>query len=62
MATLQRSYEDVVQLFGKSGRIFCPMISAGGARQLFENDRDLQNDPRFKLYPEWMQEQVAPAR
>jgi len=23
MATLQRSYEDVVQLFGKSQRIFC---------------------------------------
>ena len=29
IATLQRSYDDVVQLFGKSGRILCPMISAG---------------------------------
>ena len=29
IATLQRSYDDVVQLFGKSGRILCPMISGG---------------------------------
>ena len=28
IATLQRSYEDVVQLFGKSGRIFCRRCSA----------------------------------
>ena len=27
-----------MQLFGKSGRIFCPMISGGGARKLFEDD------------------------
>ena len=38
MATLQRAYEDVVQLFGQSGRIFCPTISGGGVRQLFEDD------------------------
>ena len=42
MATLQRAYEDVVQLFGKSQRIFCPMISGGGARRLFEDDPALQ--------------------
>ena len=42
MATLQRSYEDVVQLFGKSGRIFCPMISGAGARKLFEHEPGLQ--------------------
>src|SRR5262245_50735754 len=59
MGTLQRSYEDVVQLFGQSGRIFCPMISGGGARRLFEKDAALKNDPRFKLYPEWIQRQVA---
>ena len=59
MATQQRAYEDVVQLFGKSQRIFCPMISGGGARELFEKDPDLKNDPRFKLYPEWIQRQVA---
>jgi Tol biopolymer transport system component len=59
LATLQRSYEDVVQLFGKSQRILCPMISFSGARALFEADPGLKNDPRFKLYPGWMQEQVA---
>ena len=36
------AYEDVVQLFGKSRRIFCPMISGGGARKLFEQDPALQ--------------------
>ena len=58
-ATLQRTYEDVVQLFGKSGRIFCPTISGGGVRKLFEDEAALKHDPRFKLYPEWMQQQVA---
>jgi hypothetical protein len=59
MATLQTAYEDVVQLFGKSRRIFCPMISGGGARELFEKDPALKSDPRFLLYPQWMQRQVA---
>ena len=58
-ATLQRTYEDVVQLFGKSGRIFCPTISGGGVRKLFEDEAALKHDPRFKLYPEWIQQQVA---
>jgi Tol biopolymer transport system component len=59
MATLQQSYDDVIQLFGRSGRIFCPMISGGGTRKLFEDDPSLKNDPRFALYPEWVQQQVA---
>jgi hypothetical protein len=59
IATMSRSYDDVIQLFGKSGRIFCPMISGGGARKLFETEPALKNDPRFKLYPEWIQKQVA---
>jgi imidazolonepropionase-like amidohydrolase len=59
IATMQRSYEDVVQLFGKSERILCPMISGGGARHLFELEPTLKNDPRFALYPEWIQRQVA---
>jgi Tol biopolymer transport system component len=58
-ATLQTAYDDVVQLFGKSQRIFCPMISGGGARELFEKDPTLKNDPRFTLYPQWIQRQVA---
>ncbi|MSO50709.1 MAG: amidohydrolase [Acidobacteria bacterium] len=58
-ATLQTAYQDVVQLFGQSQRIFCPMISGGGARKLFEGDPALKRDPRFTLYPEWIQRQVA---
>jgi Tol biopolymer transport system component len=59
MATLQRAYEDVVQLFGKSARILCPMISGAGTRRLFEMDPSLKSDPRFTLYPEWIRRQVA---
>ncbi len=59
MATQQTAYDDVVQLFGKSARIFCPMISGGGARKLFQDDAALKTDPRFKLYPEWIRRQVA---
>jgi hypothetical protein len=59
MATLQRAYEDVVQLFGRSGRTLCPMISGGGTRRLFEREPALKTDPRFALYPEWIQQQVA---
>jgi Tol biopolymer transport system component len=58
MATLQRSYEDVIQLFGKSGRYLTPTMF-GAARQVFVGEPELKNDPRFKLYPEWMQLQVA---
>ena len=59
MATQQRAYEDVVQLFGKSGRTFTPTISGGGTRELFEKDPALKSDPRFTLYPAWIQRQVA---
>ena len=53
------AYEDVVQLFGKSERILCPMISGGGSRALFEKYPELKKDPRFQLYPQWIQRQVA---
>src|SRR5205085_3462428 len=59
MATLQRSYEDVIQLFGRSGRTLCPMIAGGGTRRLFEREPALKSDPRFALYPDWIQQQVA---
>jgi cytosine/adenosine deaminase-related metal-dependent hydrolase len=35
------------------------MISGGGARRLFQLEATLKEDPRFKLYPEWIQRQVA---
>jgi hypothetical protein len=57
--TLQRAYDDVIQLFGKSGRTFCPMISGSGLRKIFETEPELKKDPRFTLYPEWMQQQIA---
>ncbi len=61
--TLQRAYEDVVQLFGKSQRYLCPMISGGGVRRLLESHPGLRDDPRFLLYPKWMQDGVrAPSQ
>lgn len=59
MATLQMAYDDVVQLFGKSRRILTPTISGTGSRELFTQDPALKNDPRFALYPQWIQRQVA---
>jgi cytosine/adenosine deaminase-related metal-dependent hydrolase len=35
------------------------MISGGGVRKLFEDNPALKNDPRFKLYPGWIQRQIA---
>ncbi|MGE0811942.1 MAG: amidohydrolase family protein [Vicinamibacterales bacterium] len=54
----QRAYEDVVQLFGKSERYLCPMISGGGVRRILEAQPSLRDDPRFQLYPQWMQQGV----
>ena len=59
IATLQRSYSDVAQLFGKSGRVFCPTNSRAGVPLIFASEPGLKNDPRFKLYPEWVQRQIA---
>jgi hypothetical protein len=53
------AYEDVVQLFGKSERIFCPMIATVGTRALFEKYPELRKDSRFNLYPQWIQRQVV---
>jgi len=58
MATMQRAYDDVVQLFGKSQRVLTPTLFGAG-RRLFASEPGLKNDPRFKLYPAWMQAQVA---
>lgn len=58
LATLQRSYEDVTQIFGKTGTVFSPMLVAPGAQKLYADDPAMRQDPRFALYPEWMQAQV----
>jgi len=58
-ATLQMAYEDVIQLFGKSRRVLTPTVSGTGSRELFTKDPSLKSDPRFTLYPEWIQRQVA---
>ena len=56
---LQRAYDDVIQLFGRSARIFCPMIPGTGASKLFADEPTLKDDARFTLYPAWMQREVA---
>ena len=58
-ATLQMAYDDVIQLFGKSRRVLTPTVSGTGSRELFTKDPSLKSDPRFTLYPEWIQRQVA---
>ncbi len=59
MSTFQRSYADVIQIFGKSQTIFCPMIANAGTRLVFAKDPGLGRDARFALYPQWMRDQVA---
>jgi hypothetical protein len=59
MTTFQRSYGDVIQLFGNAQTIFCPMVANSGIRRVFAKDPGLGKDPRFALYPAWMREQVA---
>jgi Tol biopolymer transport system component len=56
-ATLQRTYEDVIELFGQSQRYFCPMIPGSGTAKLLASDPSLKTDPRFNLYPQWLKEQ-----
>jgi imidazolonepropionase-like amidohydrolase len=58
-ATMARSYDDVIQIFGKSERYLCPTLFAGGgAQKLFAADPGLRNDPRFNLYPAWLRAQI----
>jgi Tol biopolymer transport system component len=58
-ATLSRTYEDVIQLFGKSERYLTPTLFAGGGVQkLFADEPSLRTDPRFSLYPAWLQRQI----
>src|SRR5262249_42604629 len=47
-----------IQLFGKSGRYLTPTMF-GSTRLAFEKEPELKDDPRFKLYPQWIQEEIA---
>jgi Tol biopolymer transport system component len=65
-ATLQRSYDDVVQIFGQSQRYFTPTVSALGLAKLFQMEPEMKNDPRFGIYSDWLrlyatgQRRIAP--
>jgi Tol biopolymer transport system component/imidazolonepropionase-like amidohydrolase len=58
-ATLSRTYDDVIQIFGKSGRYLCPtLFGGGGLEKLFTEEPAFRTDPRLKLYPAWLQKQT----
>lgn len=52
-----RSYEDVIQLFGKSHRVLTPTMF-GALTGYLEKHPSYRNDPRINLYPLWAQESV----
>lgn len=56
VATLNRSYDDVAQLWGKSGMTFTPTLALGGAtmNRMVAADTALRSDERFGLYPSWL--------
>lgn len=59
VATQQMAYDDVIQLFGRSHRTLTPTINGAGTKELFEKNPSLKTDPRFTLYPQWIQRTVA---
>ncbi len=60
-ATLQRSYDDVAKLFAASGMPLTPTLALSGAglRRMSERDTAFRRDPRFALYPSWLQAQIT---
>lgn len=54
---LDIAYDDVIQLFGKTGRSLTP-TNFGALQGLLQKRPDLQHDPRLKLYPEWARQQT----
>src|SRR5262249_42158584 len=55
VASLQRSYDDVVQLWGKAQMTMTPTLALGGAtlRAVVASDSTVKSDPRFRLYALW---------
>lgn len=52
------AYEDVIQLFGRSGRTLTP-TNFGALIGYLEKHPDYRNDPRIALYPVWARETVT---
>lgn len=61
VATLNRSYDDVAQLWGRSGMTFSPTMALGGGTmaRMLAADSTLRSDQRFGLYPAWLSAQVT---
>ena len=61
VATLNRSYDDVAQLWGRSGMTFTPTLALGGATltRMVAADTALRSDDRFGLYPAWLSSSVT---
>ena len=61
VATLSRSYDDVAQLWGKSGMTFTPTLALGGGTmaRMVAADTTLRTDDRFGLYPDWLSAAVT---
>lgn len=60
-ASLGRVYQDVVDLFGKTGRPLTP-TNFGALIGYLEKHPQLRDDPRIELYPPWARASVRSAR
>ncbi len=61
IATLQRSYDDIAQLWGAARMTVCPTLALGGAtlRAIVAADSTLRTDPRMRLYAVWNRASVT---
>ncbi len=57
-APMGMAYEDVIQLFGRSGRTLTPTLF-GSLDGYLAKHPGYEKDPRVKLYPSWAQETVT---
>lgn len=55
-----RVYEDVIQLFGRSGRTLTP-TNFGALNVFLARHPEFREDPRLALYPDWARRSVAGA-
>jgi Tol biopolymer transport system component len=55
-ASLQATYDDVIQLFLAAKMPITPTFGLGGAglREIVAHDTTLRSDPRFAMYPPWL--------